>query len=110
MEKAIKKAIEGGYKFSEEDWKWKQVAYNRVCLDPKFWQALGKACPIKCWACKGTKYFPPDVFHPEPNTRECGNCDMTGIQDRNWKQDWYNFIDHLAQGKLINDFFDDILK
>lgn len=60
MEQIILKAIEGGYKSSEnliEVWGvYHHVGYGFV-LDPLFWQALGKECgweSNQCEKCKST--------------------------------------------------------
>lgn len=127
MEKAIKKAIEGGWKkhFYFSHFNDNEVALgdnrkdsennpcfyidkHQILLDPLFWQALGKINPKKCWACNGTGYFLPDTFNQETD-RECGNCNKTGLQERNWEEDWHDFIDHLIEGKNIDDFFNNLL-
>ncbi len=100
MEKAIVKAIEGGYKlkvknFGElikdyteiEDWE-KIFSFVRqedlepyILLDPLFWQALGK---VEDWG--GTEEEPK------------------------WSENWHDFIDHLANNGDITNFFNNLLK
>ncbi len=96
MEKAIKKAIDGGYgkKATEftpiftdaEDIKqWYdgyKTAIKHLVLDPLFWQALGKTEEWKI-NCNEHKYA--------------------------WEHYWHNFIDHIAQGKDIDSFFNNLL-
>ncbi|HVB33734.1 MAG TPA: hypothetical protein VNJ52_05090 [Patescibacteria group bacterium] len=78
IEQAIKKAIEGGWKD-----KWDLDPENRhgsdVFLDPSFWQSLGKALG---WGENDTAH-------------------------RNeWISRWHDFIDHLAEGKSAESFFE----
>ena len=51
MENIINKAIEGGYPnaiYQKSEPNWVNDTNFKLCiLDPLFWQALGKACPIK---------------------------------------------------------------
>lgn len=87
MEQAIKKAIEGG-------WEPKQVwdKCDSYLLDPFFWQALGKA---EGWAKKPVYSW----------TYEFDNSKLT----QRWRVEWFNFIDHLAEGKHMDSFFKDLL-
>lgn len=89
MEKAIKKAIEGGwddsrYKafFSEGVRMWHESAF----LDPLFWQALGKSMG---WQTENKTHFPQGI---------------------GWQYYWHRFIDHLAEGKDADSFFANLLK
>jgi hypothetical protein len=111
MEKAIKKAIEGGWrlknqhipkdgkyfvalidggitiKYQIEDKKGKPIDNDYanvadVLLDPAFWVAIGKA--------EGWKY---------PNGRE-----------KPYVEVWIEFIHHIAEGKDAESFFNELLK
>jgi hypothetical protein len=101
MKEAIQKAIEGGWKpkgqksMAKYDLGLqKQAAVNRskfwerYCLDPLFWQALGKAMGD-------------------------GNMDCNPYgQDfpmKLWQYNWHSFIDHLAKGKSADEFFKELL-
>lgn len=105
MEKAIKKAIEGGYRCIEKNCNRFKFAdgspdllENRIehikaniyqtFLDPLFWQALGKSEgwgeDHLCW--------------------ECGAEEGGG-----YKAHWHSFIDHLAEGKGIHSFFEKLI-
>jgi hypothetical protein len=124
MDKAIKLSIEGGWtiegifiKVSDEVFfepgyinlkrvikGWKegerikitQELINKALLDPLFWQALGKA---KGWSEK-------DFFLPD-----CEGCGMPQEQlNPWWRHVWHCFIDHLAEGKSAEEFFDNLLK
>lgn len=86
MEKAIKRAIEGGYKEG-----CATMCNSDYLLDPLFWQALGKA---EGWdngvdekSVGAITYVPPA-----------------------WRREWYHFIDHLADGGTLDDFFNSLLK
>ena len=102
MENAIKKAIEGGYRSSEfpnyrsrtailsyRDYEKggaysiEQMKWSDILLDPLFWQALGNN---QGWG-----------FYEEK------------IEEDEWRDKWHNFIDHLAEGKSINSFFENLL-
>ena len=52
MEEIIKKAIEGGYKWTDPH---EDGSYQEIVCDPFFWQALGKACGWEncCGNCGG---------------------------------------------------------
>lgn len=89
MEKAINKAIKEGYKDNliyGEEYVEKFHKY-KIFLDPLFWQALGKA--------EGWK-------HEESRDRE-------GRLNGDWITHWEDFIHHLAEGKDINTFFEELL-
>lgn len=69
-----------------------------VCLDPSFWQALGKSLG---WVavCNGCGVN---------NAKEC-KCDdgyskLPEIVDE-WLYHWHSLIDHLAEGKSPEDYF-----
>ena len=97
MEKAIKIAIENGWKALDEHeleylremrgqfpTRWVDNLYwNMYLLDPLFWQALGKELG---WS------------YDENNTWD----------NRTWASHWHRFIDHLAGGKDIESFFKSI--
>lgn len=98
VEEAIKKAIEGGYPF----WgKTNARAFEGVdtndhlsdiLLDPSFWQSLGKAIG---WG--KTKNF--------ESRREDSLLDLWPEE---WQVYWHIFIDHLAGGKTVEEFFESL--
>ncbi len=104
MEKALIKAIKGGFnpRYIEAVLKNKTAGClmpsekSRVLLDPLFWQALGKA---EGWEKKTVKGQP------------CGIKDCTGehLKGTDWKEQWHRFIDHLAEGKTADSFFENLL-
>lgn len=99
MENAIAKAIEGGYKLSlsvlvakdhyEHMQHMSEIAvYPSILLDPLFWQALGKQ---QGWQ------------------SEWKDKAITSMIEPRWRYEWHALIDHIAQGKDINDFFATLL-
>ena len=88
METAIKKAIEGGYDGHGLTLDSGAVIYDRFLLDPLFWQCLGKA---EGWI---------DEMYEYTNEH-----DIPG-----WHVKWLLFIDHIAEGKDIDSFFNELLK
>ena len=90
-QEAIKKAIEGGWRSNDELIKKESRFYDPyqfissavnnkgTFIDPQFWQCLGKAIPFK----------------GRPSDED----------NRPWLREWHSFIDHLAEGKTIEDYF-----
>lgn len=112
IEEAIKKAVEGGYdttnatgitwsKLFPDDYETFQAD---ILLDPSFWRSLGKAlewkltCPDRCvgglGALRGNMYI------------SCTSCGNKGIEG--WSYQWHRFIDHLAEGKSAESFFQNL--
>jgi hypothetical protein len=129
MEKAIQKAIEGGWnafdlchkacvtpasfqingdliEFFEDEYKDEGVVefdIEKCFLDPLFWQALGKSFgweEMYCTSGDGCEYPWGSGMH------EYG-CNWTGKNE--WKEQWHSFIDHLAEGKSAESFFETLL-
>ena len=87
IKKAIQLSIKGGWKDTALDVNTSMSDWPYPCtLDPLFWQALGKAMG---WESK-------DVVTNSAEYRE-------------WQGQWHRFIDHLAEGKSPDDFFQDLL-
>lgn len=109
IERAIEKAIEGGYKsiihFKNGNYtlgyEWggaedydlihKREFQSHFFLDHLFWQSLGKAMG---W--RGTTYI-------QMGTKINETCN-------DWKYYWMLFVDHLAAGKDPESFFEELLK
>lgn len=83
MEKAITKAIEGGYKPDKKNWNPIQLHWRIFSLDPLFWQALGKSL---------------------------GWYDDSELIPNSWAMFWHKFIDHLIAGKSVESFFEELIK
>lgn len=112
-EQAIQKAIEGGYWPSNRE-KVSPVRIDMmrsnlsfalnseggfVCsslfLDPLFWQSLGKSLG---WKIHKTFYhFSSKGLRSEINPKP------------EWKRRWHRFIDHLAEGKDAESFFESLI-
>ena len=104
MENAIKKAIAGGYKqgfnyrldlpiiwFTKKG-RTDMLACNDLFFDHLFWQALGKQ---QGW---------------EDIEQKCENCEYEdGCVRQGWNHYWHAFIDHIAVGGSIDEFFDNLL-
>lgn len=99
MEKAIKKAIEGGYPPPTSMHFSKQRTKARILLDPLFWQALGKA---EKWEDTPLEY--DETFWHKQNDAH-GNI---SIIDRSINE-WHSFIDHLANSGDAESFFKELL-
>jgi hypothetical protein len=103
VEEAIQKAIGAG-------WDGRIVAprgvpYIAATLDPFFWQSLGKALGWK------VETYEEEVMIPY--THEIRTITKTKKGHRlvpPWRIRWHRFIDHLAAGKHVEQFFEDLLK
>jgi len=95
-EKYIQKAIDGGYEpVNTSPYKWKML-YHRFLLDPEFWKCLGKAMGWK------------DVDTHSQNDPDGWGRFVTHFKP--WLVKWHSFIDHLANGGSIEDFFKSLEK
>lgn len=93
---AIEKAKKEGYSpkifgFANGSFNYKEEV---IFMDPKFWQCLGKELS---WA------FGINAFH-------CKTCfEKTGENiEIGWLYHWHRFIDHLAKGRGVEDFFKEL--
>jgi len=104
MENAIKKAIEGWYSPVDRATKRPisvlqlRKQWRVAVLDPLFWKALGKAEEWSEYAvCR--KHGKSDCYRV--------NC-FEGYAAE-WLYHQHNFIDHIASGGSIDDFFNELL-
>ncbi len=90
METAIQKAREGGYRYKDQNYKdWiHDTSHEEILLDPLFWQALGKQQGWNRYSVKG----------------------FNDVDNYFWLQHWHSLIDHIAEGKEIDLFFNELLK
>lgn len=112
IEQTIQKAIEGGYDASRfvaqgdtvETWLKMDAVNDKEfwLLDPIFWQSLGKAMG---WP-KETKEVQLDGFNLE--AMDNGVHPTTKGFEYNWQYHWHRFIDHLAEGKDAESFFESL--
>lgn len=83
-----------------------------IFLAPKFWSSLGKAMGWRerCRTCGGevtrteTPGYP--VLQAMGGISECPHRCPNKDFEEGWKHEWYQFIDHLAEGGTIESFFD----
>lgn len=105
MEKVLIKSVEGGYTIKDIILKDGEMfafaklhpedVYNKALLDPKFWQCLGKALG---W------------FYPDGRSvAKYINNDPKRTQKDMWIWHWHQFIDHLANGGIPDEFFEKLL-
>lgn len=114
IEQAIKKAIEVGYVNVEIIEKPTENYIVHLCnyktfLDPQFWQSLGKAM--------GWRQFCKRCDNPS-SANSLGACDLCegmesdrpliGRFELGWLYQWHKFIDHLAEGKNIESYFENL--
>jgi hypothetical protein len=83
---AIEKTIHGGWRFKENNFAGNSIENNQFLLNREFWQALGKT-----------------LGWEENWVRVLGD-------EKNWRLEWHNFINHLADGKDTESFFEQLLK
>lgn len=89
-EQAIKKAVSVGYKdYTESPSHSTSKYHSDILLDPDFWKCLGKA----------------EGWIVEMPSRYSFNDEIA-----EWEHYWHSFIDHLADGGNIDDFFNNLLK
>ena len=97
IQNAMQKAIEGGW--NKESFvcpmDTPSANFARAMLDPFFWQSLGKAMG---WPTRG--------HTPEEIKR--GNEALGQGTTKDWLYHWHRFIDYLAEGKSVEDFFENI--
>ena len=102
IEQAIQKAMEGGYKHPAHFGTTGKV--EQLLLDPSFWQSLGKAmgwADRLCIQCA-------DENDGEPMYCEVcdgGDSPQHHSPQSEWLYRWHSFIDHLADGGSIEEWF-----
>lgn len=114
MEKAIKKALEGGYSLSgysksnPKTYIADQKQYE-LFLDPLFWKCLGKQQGWKenVWICHIDGVIDG---HNVTNDEKCDFCKTPVSCGKEWVFKMHNFIDHIVEGKSIDSFFEELLK
>lgn len=123
MEKAIYKAIDGGWKpegvkeltpygvMDKYDGGWGKNFYV-ILLDPTFWQCLGKAEgweQLICGRCGGDLTRETSALN---GSRLCINSDCwdTGLSVESARYHCKSLIDNLFDGGNVDDFFNNLLK
>ena len=114
---ALKLAIEAGWEPEKCGCDLMSCGHRQLTyyLDPLFWSSLGKAMgwgnqhhlfesgkvvdwPFECGLCG--QHF------PEKKPREKENY----CEENDWRSRWHKFIDHLAEGGNISDYFAQLTK
>ncbi len=114
IQQIIKKAIDAGYELKMINLyvvgagtdvnKIKEMADNfdtplaDIFLDPLFWESLGKALGWKLDNC--------DMKFGAEKSIHCSHCHFGPTKNCNeWLYQWHSFIDHLANGGTVEEFF-----
>lgn len=89
MKNAIQKAIEGGYEYGSKQRASQRISSKtaKMFLDPLFWQSLGKSLELE-----GSTY----------------SWQKDG--EEKWLTLWHSFIDHIASGGDVDEFFTTLIK
>lgn len=92
MKDAVKLALAGGWVCTvcvepEKNYHWYK---SSILLDPLFWRALGKSLG---WE---------EIEHTHMVTKK-------NVVTKMWLSYWHRFIDHLAEGKDAESFFEELL-
>ncbi|MDP2629969.1 MAG: hypothetical protein Q8P56_01025 [Candidatus Uhrbacteria bacterium] len=121
IQEAITKAIEGGWN-KEKHWRPIDTPDSnraRMFLDPYFWQSLGKAlgwsgekirmcigCGVSCKNSEVTAYGKHKGWW---NGQKWTGCDSDIYEyDGQWLIEMHRLIDHLAEEKSIESFFEQL--
>lgn len=106
MEQAIRKSIEGGWDASRMEWNGCEASithdvYAIAFYDPEFWKCLGKAMG---WGNSTKSYY---QSLGKGNGKPIYSGELYEVAS--WLWNWHRFIDHLAEGKSVDDFFNELL-
>ena len=93
IDEALKKADENSMRIFWND--------SRDFLDPSFWQSLGKAMGWK--PVHETCGSEMSLLHGDSH---CVVCREDTSEYQAWLYHWHRFIDHLAEGKSAESFFE----
>lgn len=120
MENVIKSAIRGGYEhflMSDGNNGLKAIGECKsdILLDPLFWQCLGKAegwTGEKIRMCNGCgvalKWNEKEDMNGQHGGKKGCGSDIQEYEGQ-WLIEMHRFIDHLAEGKSIDEFFNNLL-
>ena len=99
VQEAIEKSIEGGFNYEKNQdgfipFKIDVVQnYEKIWLDPSFWSSLGKAM--------GEENYEVAAYKHKEENEDIPMIPM-------WLGKWHNFIDSLAEGGSIVEYFDEL--
>jgi len=108
MKEIFEKAVEGGWdkKRAHVSDSWTEVGMDsthKALLDPLFWQGLSKSLE---WENKQHPHCLLTLMTEYDST----NLDLVGKRIHVWQYHWHRFIDHLAQDKDPELFFEGLIK
>lgn len=105
IQQAIEKAIEGGYPKPGNFTGTYESPYTSHFLNPLFWQSLGKSMGWEKATCEhhGNCIDGRSGIH-------CREWEENNCIEKKWLEHWHRFIDHLAEGKDAESFFDSLDK
>lgn len=118
IQEAIDKAFEGDWAVAKkhQTFEWPEggapklkLNNEAVFLDPLFWQALGRGMgwnKTMCLSCNHFYSVPLTDLEKEEVAinRNCEH-EKLKIYHQKWRDHWHRLIDHLAEGKSIEDYF-----
>ena len=126
MDDVIRRAIEGGLGEGRQATaeRLPQIILKKfggeILLLPDFWQSVGKAMGWDqevCKLCHNGWTYKDDKNRtgtgaPLPNIKNSSTaCDYSTVGcpwgQEQWRYQWHRFIDHLADGGNVDDFFKD---
>ena len=93
IQETIEKAIEGGWKDEREDGN----TFADCLIDHSFWQSLGKALGWKPRARDEVQNMPSYEWEYQG-----------AVAMYSWEYYWHRLIDHLADGKTIETYFESL--
>lgn len=106
MQKAIQRAIEGGWKGVDAEiikgqifTFGKKIVDSQALLDPEFWKCLGKT---ENWDELCSQCGNPKESH--------GYRHVYSPSDNKWEDKWHSLMDHLTDDGNVADFFNKLLK
>ena len=103
MKEAIQKAREGGYTLQGKGTGF-TVMLSVITNDYIFDHLLGTQVPIE------RVYLDRDFWYYLGKQQKWQSIDTYRAKWIPWISAWHNFIDHLAEGKDIDSFFNNLLK
>lgn len=112
MEQAIELAIKGGWSTSYVSLNSKKY-YEKYLLDPLFWQALGKSLGWNKTEYHESKGIEVIAVGKHKCNQKCSpRLNYYGVEwvGEVWKFHWHRFIDHLAEGKDVEEFFTNLTR
>ena len=109
INEAIKKAVEGGMSYYPKNYNEKELI-QLLTGERAFWQSLGKSLG---WVTKN------EISHSGQCAAKIKRCGIIGTDPKHfdtcymsnsdeWRWKWHRFIDHLAEGKDAESWFENL--